>query len=189
MSKRPISGQWSTAPSRSTSSSSMATFFPDRVTPRSANGSRRLSSSSSSSSSYSHSRPARLVSSVSDSTTCNTNGGGLPPASHLPNKPSLASTGPSASDTKPKGLPSLSDIRQKYRAYQTIYDPELSKSKSKGLKPIVRYDGKNSAAPVDPRFEGSTRYIRVSKGKKALVLKLPVPKFQVCIKELTACVL
>lgn len=185
MSKRPLSGQWSTAPSRPTSSSSMATFFPDRVTPRSANGSRRLSSSSSSSSS--HSRPARLLS-VPDSATCNTNGGGLPPASHLPNKPSLASTGSSTSDTKHKALSSLPDIRQKYRAYQTIYDPELSKSKSKGSKPIVRYDGKNSAAPADPRFEGNTRYIRVSKGKKALVLKLPVPKFQVCIKELTGCV-
>lgn len=176
MSKRPLPGSWSTAPPSRSSSSSMATFFPDRVTPRNANGARRLSSSS-------HPRPTRPVSGPSDSTN-NITSGGLPPASHLPNKPSLTPHIPFTSDKALNGPPSASDLRQKYRSYQTIYDPELSRSKSKGPKAIVRYDGKNSAPPVDPRFEGNTRYIRVSKGKKALVLKLPVPKFQVCVVDL-----
>lgn len=157
------------------SSSSMATFFPDRVTSRehlghSANGhsSRAYSTSSS--------PPPAKQNGISQN---GSNGGSkayIDPRKH----PSRLDRDPRSSG-RPKDE---ADTRPKSRSYQIIYDPELSKTKSKGNKPIYRYNGEGAPTPTDPRIEGTKRYTRTSKGKKGLVTSLPIPKLVVSSRTL-----
>lgn len=57
--------------------------------------------------------------------------------------------------------------------YKLIYDPELSKSKSRGSKPLYRFGGEGSSDPKDPRYVKSICYPRTSRGKKAFILSCP----------------
>lgn len=65
--------------------------------------------------------------------------------------------------------------------FKLIYDPDLSKSKSNGSKPIYRYDGEGVSLPKDPRYVKGIKYPRTSRGKKGYKLECPVPIFIVRI--------
>lgn len=67
----------------------------------------------------------------------------------------------------------------KHGNFQTIYDPELSRSKSGGLVPKYRYSGEGASDPKDPRYYKGIRYSRSKRGKKECLSSCTVPKFVV----------
>lgn len=173
-SKRTIPGPSSSSSTRP--SSSMATFFPDRIQPR----------HSHSQHANGHSQRAHPSASSSSSTSSHkSNGHGS--TGPLESNGSSVSKAPSSDNKhsthrKPTPTNGTSDAsKSKYRSFQITYDPELSKSKSKGSRPIYRYNGADAPTPTDPRIEGQKRYTRTSRGKKGLTSALPIPIFPVCL--------
>lgn len=180
MSKRAMSGSSSSSSTRQ--SSSMATFFPDRVQPRRSvpvshnNGHSHRTSST-------NPPPATSPPKSSGNSNGNLSKDYKKPSHSRFDKHPLNNTHIDHRDHRPSSSISTNpegDSRSKFRSYQVMYDPELSKSKSKGTRPIHRYNGNDAPTPTDPRIEGQTRYTRTSKGKKALTTALPIPKFSVC---------
>ncbi|KAA8912945.1 hypothetical protein TRICI_003327 [Trichomonascus ciferrii] len=69
-------------------------------------------------------------------------------------------------------------VGQPCRGYKLVYDPELSRERSKGSKPIyheIKWTGK----ATDPRKTMGEKYYRKAayKGKKSAFSSLPIPKF------------
>lgn len=160
-------------------SSSMATFFPDRVK------SRHSGSGHSQSNGHGHIHRSHSSSLPKVNYHFNaSNSGSQGPESRWDSSSLPLDKGLPPRPSRDPKLPSIpvngeSDSRPKYRSYQVIYDPELSKSKSKGSRAIHRYNGADAPTPTDPRCEGQKRYTRTSKGKKALTTALPIPRFPV----------
>lgn len=198
MSKRP------SATYSSKTSASLATFFPDRMKRRSISNGSSTHSSSYSQSNLRHSSSSSASASTTLSSTGSFTGrsltdrpkgswrtaesasrsfGDQPPKRD--DDASVSSEQISRVDSVSKPIPTLENGayngQRVYTTYQVIYDPELSSSKSRGSKAIYRYDGNDAPTPKDPRVVDRDRYIRTSRGRKALVKTLPVPKYEVSL--------
>lgn len=176
MSKQTMPGSTSSSSTRPTSS--MATFFPDRVKSRHTSSQTNGHGHRANSIHYSSPPKANGHSSTFESLDQTNPDKNRDLRKDSSSEKSL--TPSSHRDQKPLANGDL-ETRPKYRSYQVTYDPELSKSKSKGNRAIIRYDGADTSSPTDPRCEGQKRYTRTSKGKKSLAITLPVPKFPVSL--------